>query len=417
MNRSNQNSLRGIRLSLIVTGSLIIVAGLCCMVAPAWVAVPLEWLIGGTMFLTGSATLFHLAAGAVAVLFGTARQEEVASVLTQDSLTRTSVSVARRSPFWGVAVLQVLFGGIMLISPQLLRPYWSLLLMAAIAVEAGLILWLSLHFSSFTTKVGLWLNGLVSLVVFAIVMLNWQQVLVGHWIGGLLGAKVLMLGWALLQIGIRASDIDLRYAYIGEGRFHDTPSVGSIYAVYYGPAFHCGISVGDGQIVDYLSDGIVRLISWDEFLLGRRALEWNYPDVPAGDPTAICIFARKLAGMYNKYDALRFNCENLVIYCRSLGQTTHSSFSQAAVGVELVKRKPILGTLLQMLNRAASWFLYGAGGPFGKQIGFAMIRVARAITDWVIAGPLRKKMEYQQPAEIYMPVFEDRNEEVVSKPR
>jgi uncharacterized membrane protein HdeD (DUF308 family) len=403
------NSLPGIRLSLIVTGSVVIVAGLCCMFVPAWVAVPLEWLVGGTMFLTGSAAVLHLAAGAVAFLFGSATQEDDVSVLSQDSLTRTSASVARRSPFWGVAILQVLIGGIMLISPESLRPYWSLLLMAAIVVEAGLILWLSLHFSSFATKVGLWANGLVSLVVFAIVMLNRPQVSVGHWIGGLLGAKLLMLGWALLEIGIRASDIDLRFAYIGEGRFHDTPSVGSIYAVYYGPAFHCGISVGDGQIVDYLSDGIVRLVTWDEFLLGRRALEWNYPDVPTGEPTAICVFARRLVGKYNKYDALRFNCENLAIYCRSLGQTTHSSFSQAAVGVELVKRKPILGSLLQMLNRAASWFLYGAGGPFGKQIGFIMIRVARAITDWVIARPLRKTMDFQKPTEIYTPVFEDRN--------
>lgn len=408
MDGKNQVSLHGIRLSLMATGSVVIVAGLGCILAPAWVAVPLEWLVGGTMFLTGSATLFHLAVGAVAFLFGDASKKDAVRALSADTLTRTSASVARRSPFWGVAVLQLLFGGIMLISPMLIRPYWSLLLMAAIVVEAGLILWLSLHFSSFTTKVGLWLNGLVSLLVFAVVMLNWQQVSVGYWIGGLLGAKLLMLGWGLLEIGIRASDVDLRYAYIGEGRFHDTPQVGSIYAVYYGPAFHCGISVGEGEIVDYLSDGIVRLISWEEFLLGRRALEWNYPDVPTGDPRSICAFARNLAGKYNQYDALRFNCENLAIYCRSLGQTTHSSFSQAAVGVELVKRKPILGSLLQMLNRAASWFLYGAGGPFGKQIGFAMIRIARVITDWVIARPLRKAMAYEQPAEIYMPVFEDR---------
>ena len=368
------------------------------------------------MFLTGAVTVFHLAAGAIAFLFGMGSRKEVVSVLSQDSLTRTSASVARRSPFWGVAVLQLLFGGIMLISPEIIRPYWSLVLLAAIAVEAGLILWLSLHFSSLATKVGLWLNGLVSLVVFAVVMLNWQQVTVGSWIGGLLGAKLLMLGWGILEIGIRASDIDLRYAYIGEGRFHETPQIGSIYAVYYGPAFHCGISVGEGQIVDYLSDGFVRLISWDEFLLGRRALEWNYPDVPSGDPAAISVFARSLAGKYNKYDALRFNCENMAIYCRSLGQTTHSSFSQAAVGVELVKRKPILGSLLQMLNRVASWFLYGAGGPFGKRIGFVMIRIARVVTDWVVARPLRKTMEYQQPNDSYMPVFETREVNANSKP-
>jgi hypothetical protein len=241
-------------------------------------------------------------------------------------------------------------------------------------------------------------------------LLHWHQAGIAYWLGALIGAKFLMLGWTLFDIGLRASDADLRFAYVGEGKFRDTPEVGSIYAVYYGPAFHCGISVGEGQVIDYLSDGVVRLITWEEFLLGRRALEWNYPDVPAGDPESIAIFARQLAGKYNKYDAFRFNCENLAIYCRSVGQTTHSAFSQASVGVEMVKRKPILGSMLQLLNRAASWFLYGAGGPFGKQVGFAMIRIARILTDWVVTRPLRKKGEFELPPDVYMPYFEDRNQ-------
>ncbi len=86
-----------------------------------------------------------------------------------------------------------------------------------------------------------------------------------------------------------------------------------------------------------------------------------------GDPESIAVFARSLAGKYNKYDALRFNCENLAIYCRSVGQTTHSAFSQASVGVEFVKQKPILGSMVQLLNRGASWFLYGARRALRKK--------------------------------------------------
>ena len=405
-----RDSLHIIRRSLMATGIGILSAGLCCVFAPAWMAVPLEWLVGGVLFLTGGAGLAHLMAGIVAFWLGKKSAAERSANVSREALVKaSSTNVAKRSPFWGVAVLQVVFGWFMLTSPETFRPYWALLLLLGIAIEGSLILWVSMHFASLATKIGMWLNGLTSLAVFVVVILNWNQVAVGYWIGGLLGAKLILLGWTLLGIGLRASDADLRFAYVGEGKFHDSPQVGSIYAVYYGPAFHCGISVGNGQIVDYLSDGVVRLISWEEFLLGRRALEWNYPDVPAGDVAAISAFAKNLAGKYNKYDAFRFNCENLAIYCRSLGQTTHSAFSQAAVGVEIVKRRPILGTLLQMLNRAASWFLYGAGGPFGQKAGFAMIRVARVVTDWVIARPLRMHMEYHQPAEVYMPSFEDRD--------
>ena len=53
---------------------------------------------------------------------------------------------------------------------------------------------------------------------------------------------------------------------------------------------------GDGQIVDYLTDDIVRLITWEEFLLGRRAMEWNYPDFDSGTPDEVSRFARRLAG-------------------------------------------------------------------------------------------------------------------------
>jgi uncharacterized membrane protein HdeD (DUF308 family) len=414
MSQKNVPTVRAIRIGLIVTGLGMLAVGLVCIIAPYWFATPLEWIVGGAMSFAGLAGGFHLVVGFIASLIGRWRRTPKRDECKQDEsvvqsiLTGSSASAAERGPVWTIVLLQLMLGGAILMWPQIMRPYLLFILLLAIAAEGGLILWASFHFSSLSTKVWMWLSGLLSIAVAVVAMLQWGDPNAAFWLGAMIGAKFLMLGLIFVGVGLRASESDLRCAYVGLASFQDQADVGSIYAVYYGPAFHCGIGVGDGQIVDYLTDGIVRLITWEEFLLGRRAMEWNYPDVIPGDPEQIAQFARGLAGKYNKYDALKFNCENLAIYCRSVGQTTHSSFSQAAVGVEFVRRKPVLGSMVQLLNRGASWFLYGAGGPFGKKIGFTMIRIARALTDWVVARPMRLAEEFSSPSEVYMPRFEER---------
>ena len=405
----NENNLRSIRIGLIITGGGLLAVGLICILAPYWIAVPLEWMIGGAICFAGMTGAFHLLAGLIYALGMQRTQSEILTGSVDRSLLAdSSAYVTKRGPIWIVVLVQLLLGGTMLIWPEVIRPYWLMVLLLAVTIEGSLILWASLHFSSLATKAGMWVSGLLSIVVAFIVLVHRNDPNAGYWLGALLGAKLLLLGLIFVRIGWRASASDLRFAYVAENVLQDGPLIGSIYAVYYGPAFHCGISVGDRQIVDYLSDGVVRLISWEEFLLGRRALEWNYPDVPSGDPDSVAKFARSLAGLYNKYDAIRFNCENLAIYCQSLGQTTHSSFSQVSVGVEFVRQKPVLGSMMQLLNRGASWFLYGTGGPFGKKIGFAMIRIARVLTNWVVARPMRQHNEFSTPTEIYMPDFQER---------
>ncbi len=409
MSESKHRSLWTIRVGLIVTGGGLLAVGVLCMAAPYWIAVPLEWMIGGAVFFAGMAGAFHLLASLIGALGMRHKRSEVQTDSVEPSLLAgSSANIAQRRPLWMVVGMQLLLGATMLLWPEMLRPYWLVVLPLAITVEGVLILWASLHFSSLTSKAGMWVSGLLSIAVAILALSNWSDANSGHWLGALLGFKFLLLGLIFVQIGLRATASDLQLAYVAEKGHQDAPQTGSIYAVYYGPAFHCGISVGDGKIVDYLTDGVVRFISWEEFLLGRRALEWNYPDVSAGDPESIAVFARSLVGKYNKYDALRFNCENLAIFCRSVGQTTHSAFSQASVGVEFVKQRPILGSMVQLLNRGASWFLYGAGGPFGKKIGFAMIRIARILTDWVVARPMRQNEAFSKPTEVYMPDFQDR---------
>ncbi len=399
--------LRGIRTGLLTSGIAIAFMGIVCIAMPLWFTTPVEWIVGGMMVASGLVGVFHLVVGVLASL-GMWRRSPADSDLEPRRGSLSSASVAERGPVWAVVLMQLLLGGALLGWPKQISPFLSLILMLAVAAEGAIILWLSFHFQGLATKISLWVAGGLSVAVAVAALYSWGSPNADHLVGTLIGVKLIMIGAIFLRIGWGASESDLRSAYVGLSSFQEEPTTGSIYAVYYGPAFHCGISIGDGYIVDYLTDGIVRCISWEEFLLGRRAMEWNYPDVAAGSSEEIGRFAKSLVGKFNPYDALRFNCENLAIYCRSVGTTTYSGFSQASVGVEFVRQRPLLGSMVQLLNRGASWFLYGAGGPFGKKIGFGMIRVTRALTNWVVARPLRIADTLSAPADVYMPRFEDR---------
>ncbi|MEY4565093.1 MAG: Lecithin retinol acyltransferase [Planctomycetota bacterium] len=407
-------SIRRIRGSLAATGFFLALAGALCIVAPHLLTVSAELTLGGAMLLTGLVTIGHLALGYLTRLLGGFAKSvfpvQTTSVALRESSNKkdglqktgsqvvtsgsgsSSASSAERAPVWTLVLIQVGLGAAILLWPGWARFYLSLAIAAAVAVEGGLILWASVHFESQAAKIAMWLSGLVSLTVAVVSFMDLDHSIPTHWISYLIGAKMLLMGSTFLWAGLRASDNELKLAYCGLSQYHEQPNEGSIYAVFYGPAFHCGISVGNNQIVDYLTDGIVRLITWEEFLLGRRAMEWNYPDVPAGEPEQISAYARSLAGSYTKYDALKFNCESLAIKCRSIGKTDTSNFSQATVSLEMVQRYPWLGSLVQVLQRGASWFLYGMGGPFGKKVGFIMIRLTRAITNWFIVRPLRRQM-------------------------
>lgn len=405
----NLPTLGGIRMGLVATGIAMLTLGSVCIVAPIWFTTPIEWLIGGAIFFSGLIGVFHWIIGFLTYLGGSWKRA-LASLGLGSSRTDSSSSamVAERGSLGMLVLMQLVLGGAILFWPQESLPLLFFALLLAVILEGGIILWASFQFHSLTTKLWMWMTGLLSVAVAVVAFYQWNSPDADHWVGLLLGAKLILIGVTFVRVGWLAQDSDLRRAYVGLSSFQDEPTRGSIYAVYYGPAFHCGISVGDNQIVDYLTDGIVRLITWDEFLLGRKAMEWNYPDVEMGTPHEIAEFATELVGKHNPYDPLKFNCENLAIYCRSVGRTTYSAFSQAAVGVEFVRRKPLLGSMVQLLNRGASWFMYGAGGPFGKRMGFAMIRIARALTDWVVAGPLRSSTPTHVPKDLYMPTFKER---------
>lgn len=412
-NNGSATTLRRLRAGLIATGLTTGLLGAVFILAPLYFTTPVEWIVGGAIFLSGLTGSLHLAVGYVTSL-GVWRRIRAPRAPESGSKTSSSSSTERGS-VWTLVLLQMALGGAILGWPNEIRPFLFLLLLVAVAVEGGIILWASFHFHSLTTKVWMWITGALSVAVAGVSLYYWRSPEADHLIGFLIGAKLAMIGLIFCRVGWGASESDLQSAYVGLASFQEVPTVGSIYAVYYGPAFHCGISVEDGRVVDYLSDGIVRCITWEEFLLGRRAMEWNYPDVEPGNAKEINAFATSLVGKFNPYDPLKFNCENLAIYCRSVGRTTHSGFSQASVGVEFVRQKPLLGSMVQLLNRGTSWFLYGAGGPFGKKIGFSIIRISRALTDWVVARPLRESESPQAPQTVYMPQFQDHQKRIEQK--
>lgn len=363
----NRLVVRQVRKLLLSSTLPIIVVGILCFTAPRMLSVTTSILIGGAILTTVAIELFHLV---------------LSSIRFRDANTL-------QTPVWSLVVLQLLIGVSILLWPERFRWLVGLALISLVGVEGLLILWASPKLSSGMARIALWLSGGLSLFVAGHAIISFNQPLPAVWVGYLIGAKMLLIAATLLYAAVYAADEEIELAYVGLSNPVREPTTGSIYAVFYGPAFHCGISVGDNQIVDYLTDGIVRLVTWEEFLLGRSALEWNYPDVTPGSEPEIASFARSLVGAQTRYDAMHFNCENLAIYCRSVGNTCGSRFAQAVIGVEMVKRHPWLGSLLQLSNRAASWFLYGIGGPMGKKLGFFFISLSRVVTDWLVVRPLR----------------------------
>lgn len=308
--KETTESIRRIRGSLAATGFFLALAGVLCILVPHLLTVSAELILGGAMLLTGLVTVGHLALGYLTRIlggfarvvrptpkpFGTAEGIGKVNFGTQGAgasgAGSSIASSAERAPVWTLVLIQLGLGAAILLWPGWARFYLSLAIAVAVAVEGGLILWASVHFESQAAKIAMWVSGLVSLVVAVVSFMDMDHSIPAHWISYLIGAKLALMGCTFLWAGLGASDDELKLAYCGMSQFQEQPNEGSIYAVFYGPAFHCGISVGNNQIVDYLTDGIVRLITWEEFLLGRRAMEWNYPDVPAGEPKQISAYAQ-----------------------------------------------------------------------------------------------------------------------------
>ena len=192
-----------------------------------------------------------------------------------------------------------------------------------------------------------------------------------------------MFGTTLTWIAVRAVRSDSSLLYEADMPAAET---GELYAVYFGTAFHLGVSIGNGEIVHYLNDNHVYRVTWEQFLENRTPQHWTYPDLPPVPVQTVVDTALSEVGKTYPYSLLRFNCENFAIYCKSGGATRSSEYAQVASGVETVQAHPLLGLVAELNTRTVEWLAFHYGGPAGKQLSLAIRRVGAAVTNWLLAA-------------------------------
>lgn len=254
----------------------------------------------------------------------------------------------------------------------------------ALFLVEGILLFLVGQRSPTNSSRGLlWATGLVSGGVGAAVLLHLVDDPV-RWVGLLVGLKLLMFGGALVIIALKAPSSDSPLLY--EAAVIE-PVTGELYAVYFGTAFHLGVSIGDGEVVHYLNDNFVHRLTWEQFLEGREPRHWTYPDVEAAPIDRIIATALSEVGKEYPYNLLTFNCEHFAIFCKSGGATRSSRFAQIASGVGSVAAHPVLGIVAEWNTRVVEWLAFHLGGPSGKRLSLGLRAIGSSVTTWMLARP------------------------------
>jgi uncharacterized membrane protein HdeD (DUF308 family) len=202
-----------------------------------------------------------------------------------------------------------------------------------------------------------------------------------RWAGVFVGLKLIVFGATLTWIALRAlrSDGELVYEVSVP-----VPEVGELYAVYFGTAFHLGVFIGDGEIVNYLNDNHVYRISWEQFLRSRVPQHWTYPDLEPVPPEAVVRTALSEVGKTYPYNLLKFNCENFAIYCKTGGKSHSSRYAQVAGSVADVTSHPFLGTVAELNTRAVEWIAFHFGGSYGKKLSLTVRKIGNSVMNWLL---------------------------------
>ena len=365
-----EHSSRFIRVIILISSLIVGLVGLATCIAPKWIATELVYIFAAILLSVGLIQALMLIG-----FFQQQRRGRSSYLIATSAILHCSIAAAL-CYFRSVSVTAI-----------------TLIFLTLISLESVLLLYFGARIVNAPARCWMILGGLLSLCVAAVSIFHFGRPEWATWIAYLLGAKLLSIAILLAYVGLLTSDEDIALAFSHNTLHRQAPVVGSIYAVFYGPAFHCGIAVEDQKVVDFLNDCKVRYITWEEFLLGRKAIALDHPDIVPGSAEEISQFATSLAGRTAPYDGLHFNCENFAILCRSLGKTHTSRFTQVLVGKEMLLQHPWLGSTLQALNRGLSWSLYGMGGPIGKKVAFFFVWLTNRVSDWLIVRPLRKNGE------------------------
>jgi hypothetical protein len=280
--------------------------------------------------------------------------------------------------------------GAAFLSPRTVSgPVLATLVWVGLVVDGGVQLFIAFR-RRWTAHLVLGMSGLLSLGI-ALWVAVVDRARFWAFIGPLLGVKVVVFGLALLGLAWSARDRASGVYGSAPFRFGGVRREGDAFAVYIGNAFHLGIYVGDDQVVDFRNDHRVHLCAWDDFLLGRRPVRWDYPDLEPESPGDVARFARAQAGTRRTYDFLGFNCEHFAIWCKSLGKTTGSRFAQMGLAESLLQSYPLLGSVVEVHTRFLGWLAYLLGGRAGQRLSLATRFVGARIAYWMLTA--REKMD------------------------
>jgi uncharacterized membrane protein HdeD (DUF308 family) len=298
-------------------------------------------------------------------------------------LGRRSPSARRRA--WPVIVLQVAIDvvmGLLLLnnwraSVHFVTIFFGLLFL----LEGSVLLYMALRAPTVSSRSAISVSGVIMVAV-GLVIVTGLVTDPLRWAGVFVGIKLLLFGASVTWIALRALRSDTVLLYEAETII---PQTGELYAVYFGTAFHLGVSIGNGEIVHYLNDNHVYRVTWEQFLEGRSPEHWTYPDLESIPVELVVSTALSEVGKTYEYSLLRFNCEHFAIYCKTGGKSRYSKYAQIAGGVETLQAHPILGLIAELNTRAVEWLAFHLGGPAGKRLSLSIRRIGASVTNWLIS--------------------------------
>ncbi|MGF1580733.1 MAG: HdeD family acid-resistance protein [Gemmataceae bacterium] len=296
--------------------------------------------------------------------------------------------------------IDVLIGLILIF--QRANAAWVTAIVLGIALFAdGLIqIWLALRHNNVRHRTLLFTSGFVTgglaiaAVVFCFLKGEFAQVnLATDILATLIGLKLLVFGGVLVWMAsMTHTDPELlTYGFCPRRKVE--PVAGEAYAVFIGNAFHLGLYIGDNTIIDFRDDNLVHKVTWEQFLIGRDPVHWEYPDLDDVPFESVRKAALEEVDKTHQYDFLNFNCESFVVWIKSLRKTTVSKYSQIGLTMETVTRYPFLGTVVELYTRITEWLAFHLGGTFGKHVSRNLRRVSSITAVWLLYGSRAKQLE------------------------
>lgn len=289
-----------------------------------------------------------------------------------------------RNRGWPLICLQVLLDasmGILLLNHQnitteVLAGLFGLLF----SLEGLILIYVALRSPTVLSRNWLLTCGFLIFIIGLIIAFRLVEKPLG-WVGMFVGFKLFVFGLSLFWIALRTMKREGELIY---DAIMPVPRPAECYAVYFGTAFHLGIYIGDGQVVHFLNDNHVYKLTWEEFLLGRVPQHWTYPDLPEKPIEDVVRTALSEVGKTYQYNLLRFNCEHFALYCKSVGQTSHSEYAQIKGGLIDIGAHPFLGMIAEMNTRMVEWLAFHFGGPAGKKFSLRIRKLGATLTTWLV---------------------------------